>query len=206
MESPANPVRFTLPIGVFKDAVDALETLGSMAAQAGGVPGARRKRYLQAVQDAYQLLNTAMNLVLVRLGDLSLEKKKGFLDGLAALDNIHEWLAIERQLKLCSSLRATHTELDTAILRMSFLRGRDWDKMRVLVDEVLEREGSLADFITKKLSSLSKRASKAAKSPEEYKRARQAVARVRATVAKERERLMRSETAFLDAMAGRSAG
>ena len=196
-----------MPIGVFKDAVDALEKLGSMAAQAGGVPGARRKQYLRAVQDAYQLLNTATNLVLVRLGDLSLEKKKHpFLDGLASLGNVQEWLDMERQVRLCSSLRATHTELYTAITRMSFLRGRDWDTMRVLVDEVLEREGRLADFIAKKLSSLSKKASKAARSAEEYKKARQAVTRVRDAVAKERQRLMRSEMKFLDAMAGKLAG
>jgi hypothetical protein len=195
-----------LGIEVFSNTVDALEKLSKLAAQATGMPGRRRGRYLAAVQEAYQLLNAATNLVILRLGDLSHQKKKDFLAGLEALDNMGEWMDIERQVRLCSGLRSTHTELDTILTRMSMMRGRDWGTMRALVDQVLNCEGTLANLISAKLSTLARRAVKAAKSPDEYKEARGAVITLRDAVIKERQRLMQAETAFLDAIAGRAAG
>jgi hypothetical protein len=192
---------------VFSDAIDALEKLADAVIKVKNIPKNRRKRYRQAVSQSFELLNAAMNLILLRLGDLLLiEKKTDFIRELKKLDNNKAWLELERDVRLCSNLRATHMDMDGVLSRMIHFGQRDWDKARLLVDQLLERERSLADYISNKLQSLAHRASNAQKSNEQYKKTRTAVGRFRNSVRKERLRLIRSETAFLDALGGRTAG
>ncbi|MCI0564147.1 MAG: hypothetical protein MN733_37205 [Nitrososphaera sp.] len=192
-----------MEIKVFSDAIDALEKLADAAISVKEIPKRQRRRYQDAVAESYSHLNAAANMVFLRLGDLLNMKKAEFLDDLQRLDNDKEWLALERDVRLCSNLRTTHPEMDGFLSRMIQFSRRDWAKARELVDKLLEREGTLADYISSSLKRLAKMAPKAREAPDEYKTAREAVSQVREAVRKERVRLIKSEVAFLDALSGR---
>jgi len=76
--------------------------------------------------------------------------------------------------------------------------GRDWQSTRQLVDKILEREGTLARFISSSLSDLADRAREAAESDAGYKRCVSAVKRMRRALKNERETLISSEVEFLN--------
>lgn len=135
-------------IKVFSDAIDALEKLANAAISIKEIPKRQRKRYQDAVAESYSHLNAATNMVILRLGDLMNMKKAEFLDDLQRLDNDKEWLALERDVRLCSNLRMTHPEMDGFLSRMIQFSRRDWDKARELVDKLLEKESTLADYIS----------------------------------------------------------
>jgi hypothetical protein len=86
--------------------------------------------------------------------------------------------------------------MDPLVSRIIHFRGRDWSNARELVDRLLEREGTLADYIVSRLSQLAGLAPAAATSATEYERARAAVEKVRKSVARERLRLLRAEVSF----------
>jgi len=192
-----------MELNIFSDVIDALEKLANAAISLKDIPKRQRKRYQEAVAESYSHLNSAANMVFLRLGDLLNMKKAQFLDDLQRLDNNAEWLTLERDVRLCSNLRMTYPEMDDFLSRMIQFSRPDWDKARDLVDRLLEREGTLADFISSSLARLAQMASKARVSADEYKKAREAVSQVREAVRNERTRLIRSEVAFLDALSGR---
>jgi hypothetical protein len=55
---------------VLSDAIAALEKLGGLIRDAAQLPKRRRKRYLDAVTEAFSMLQAAVVLVETRLGDL----------------------------------------------------------------------------------------------------------------------------------------
>jgi hypothetical protein len=195
-----------MQLSVFKDAVDALEKLARDLVELKNIPRKKRAQFREAVAKSYQLLNTATNLVFLRLGDvLLLQDRAAFVSELRKLDNNAEWINLERDVRLCSNLRDVHGTMDTLLSRMVHFPGRDWSNARVLVDQLLEREGTLADYIGGRLSHLAREAGQAATSENGYQKARLAVQRVRDNVKRERARLLRSEVKFLDASKGKKA-
>ncbi len=55
---------------MFADAIDALEKLGALIRDAAQLPKRRRKQYLEAVTEAFSLLQAALVMVETKLGDL----------------------------------------------------------------------------------------------------------------------------------------
>lgn len=77
------------------------------------IPRNKRAEYREAVGKSYQLLNSATNLIILRLGDiLLLEKPSAFISEMRKLDNIEEWMTLEREVRLCSNLREVHPSMD----------------------------------------------------------------------------------------------
>ena len=118
------------------------------------------------------------------------------------MKNIREWHDIERDMRLCESLRLTHGEIDNLSMTAHdlILGSRDWENIRKLVDQVLEREGELADYIGRALTQIADKAD-ASQSHDDIKKVRRSVKRAAKKISDERTRLMRAEIAFLDAIA-----
>jgi hypothetical protein len=193
----------SIEVGVFSDVIDALEKVAKAVISIKDIPKKQRSRYQEAVRDAFTLLNSAVNLVLHRLGDILIEDDRNkFADELRRLDNQKEWWELEREVRLCRKLREVHPEIDSFTLGKMPVRlgSKDWDNVRTLVDQILEREGEMADFISLRLSRLAQLASKAQQSTEGYEASRRAVARARKTLEKERKRLLSAELQFLEAI------
>lgn len=195
-----------MELKIFTDVVEALEKITKALIELKNIPRNKRTEYREAVAKSYQLLNTATNLIILRLGDvLLLEKQAAFAAELRKLDNNADWMNLERDVRLCSNLRDVHGAMDGLLSRMIHFRGRDWSNARELVDRLLEREGTLADYIGGRLSHLSRMAKNAETSVSGYRRARTAVERVRDSAKKERARLLRSELQFLDSLGKKAA-
>jgi hypothetical protein len=192
----------TMEIKIFTDAIDALEKLAKAVIAVKDIPQKTRKGYEEAVSDAFTLMDSALMLVYNRLGDLLLaEDREEFLTELAALDNVKEWAKIEREVRLCRNLRATRREMGSFVSGiMGQVSVQDWRNMRQLIDEILEREGELADFISKALKKLAQGAPRARTSARGYQSIRRTVSRTKDAVQKERRRLIASELQFLDSL------
>lgn len=191
-----------MDIKIFSDAIDALEKVGKGVIALTSIPKKERQRYKDAVKDSYTLMNSAVNLVFLRLGDvLLLEKKQEFLKEVRRLDNAQEWLQLERDVRLCNKLREVHGEIDSFVLNRMIVRlgSRDWDNVRRLVDQLLEREGTLADYISASLRKLASQASAASTSSEEYAKLRRNLTQTRRALEKDRQRLITSELEFIKA-------
>lgn len=189
-----------MDVKIFTDVIDALEKVGKALVALKNIPKQKRERYITAVTDAFTLLDSAITLVINRLGDVAANQNDADLRSeLLRLDSSKEWLAIERDVRLCRNLRIAHAEVDSFVLSfMAELSGRDWDNVRCLVDQVLEREGELADFIASSLSRLAG----LARDPTAFKKARAEVDATASAVKAERRRLIASELEFLKAATG----
>jgi hypothetical protein len=192
-----------MEVKIFTDVIDALQKVGEAIISIKNIPKAQRKRISLAVEESFTLLNSAINLVLHRLGDLlSEDSRSEFIRELKKLDNDREWWELERDVHLCRGLREAHPEIDSFRLSKMPLRlgSRDWENVRVLVDEVLEREGELAKFIGRKLSTLSAMAEQAKSSDEGYKKTIASIKRVQRKLRKDRKRLLASELSFVESI------
>jgi hypothetical protein len=192
-----------MEIKVFTDVIDALEKVCKAVIAITEIPKSQRQKIVLAVEESFTLLNSAINLVIHRLGDLLLEDSKElFIKDLRRLDNHHEWSDLEREMRLCRRLREVHSEIDSFTLRTMPLRmgSKDWKNVRVLVDEILEREGELASFISRKLSALSDLAKEAKSSDDGYKKTVRTIKRVRTRLRRERQRLIEAELTFLESI------
>ncbi len=191
-------------VTIFSDAIDVLEKIGNIVISAGEIPGQTRRKYAEAVEETYGLIQTAVNLVYLRLGDLlNTKPNKEFLERASALDNIQEWWELERKIGLCSNLRLVHSEMDRLALSALFRWSKtDLKKVRSLVDEILEREGQLARFLSRHLQRLAQEARKNPKA-QDLKALRAEVKRKRDAIDAERKRLVMAEVAFLNALTAR---
>ncbi len=187
-----------MEIRIFKDIIDTIEQLGKGIIALKNLPKKERQHYRDVLSETYSLLDSAVNLVLCRLGDiLQIEDRKDFIKELRLLNNFDKWMDIERNVRLCSNLRATGREMqalgDKLLRRISLSKPYDFER---LVRQILEGEGSLADFIGFALSDLANMADMASKSSGGYSKAKQAVRKTRDVLSKERKSLISSEIEF----------
>lgn len=56
----------------------------------------------QTLDETYRLIDTTLNMVIIRLGDILLRAvDDDFLREAARLDNYNEWMQAEREFRLC---------------------------------------------------------------------------------------------------------
>lgn len=192
------PIEFKL----FSDAIEGLKKLGELALGIKGVPAKKRRRLVEAVSEAYMLLNSSVNLVHHRLNHaLLIDKDKDFVNDVRTMSHYQAWHDVERDMRMCKSLRHTHVEIDHLSMTAPdlLLGGRDWNNIRTLVDEILEREGELACYISRALQRFSTSAD-ACKSAEDVKKLRTSVKRAANKLAKDRVKLIKEEISFTDAV------
>ena len=186
-------------IKIFSDAIGVLKEVGKGVAALKDLPGKERDHYREVISETYSLLDSAVILVLNRLGDLlQIEEDDVFIRELRGLNNYDEWTGIERAVRLCSNLRAAGREMrkfeSKLIDRIALTSPNDFFH---LVRVILEQgEKALANFISESLSRLADMADGAEQSAAGFSEAKGAVRETRDALRKERENLIASEIEF----------
>lgn len=157
-----------------------------------------RRRYLELVRDTYELFDTAVLLVLNRLGELQRLAEQGrrdeFVSELRGLDRIQEWLDLEREVRMCANLRAAGGEMQSLTRYKGRIVIRNWDAFQELVHYILsEGESTLAFRIGESLRDLAEHADAAASSPAGYEQALAMIGSTSEALRQERRRFIADE-------------
>lgn len=181
-----------MDIKIFSDLIDALSKVTYAVKAAAALPKAEREQYRQAVGQSYQLLDTTLSMIAIRLGDILLPASQPtFIDEVAKLDNYAEWMRIEREFRICQSLRAALSEIKhfggNLKARVSV---NDIDALIEMMECTIATEGEIAGFISKRFHDL---ASEARTPGVDIAKLRGEVTSFREALLSERRRLIRAE-------------
>lgn len=182
----------TSGLKLFTDLIDAVGKVVDGLKTIAGLPKAEREKYRQVMEEIYTLIDTTLNMVIIRLGDILLLRDDGkFLGEVSKLDNYHEWLEAERQFRLCRSLRVALSEAQRLSGKLSGkLSTRDWDALLDQMRSILQTEGELAVYIGKRFEALAIYANTIS-TPDKV---RERITKFRKALKKEREQLIQQNS------------
>lgn len=190
----------TMEVKLFTDLVNALGTVATKLKSIIDLPKAEREKIRQTLDETYRLIDTTLNMVIIRLGDVLLQSTdERFLAEAARLDNYHEWMQAEREFRLCRSLRVALREMETLAGRLTgAVSTKDWDALSQQMQAILATEGEVAVFISGHLQELASEARSAAQDAQRSRSVRDALAALRASLVSERQELIQQELALYD--------
>jgi len=149
-----------IDISMFSDAVSIVKEIGSGVVNLASLPKNRREHYHAIVDETFTLLDHALLCVIHRLADcVRIQKEYGdaaFMTELRSLQSVSDWEKIERDVRLCHSLRKASGEMRGLISNIGDkLSLSDTGKFWYLVNVVLEGETTMANQIANMLYHLS---------------------------------------------------
>ena len=152
-----------MDLKLFTDLIDALTKVSDGIKALADIPKKEKEMYRQTMADTFRLIDTTLNMVIIRLGDILLlvhdNKPAEFMGEVVRLDNYNDWLEAERAFRICASLRAAVR--DTEDLRTK-LKGKiavkDWDELLHWMNTILLAEGEIALFLSHQFYQLSEAA------------------------------------------------
>jgi hypothetical protein len=176
---------------LFTDLIDAIGKVASGLKALSNFPKAERDKYRKVMAETYQLIDSALNMVIIRLGDILLiGDDSTLIDEAAKLDNNSDWYQVERDFRLCSSLRAVVRETETLRTQLAgSLSAKDWDALLEQMHTVLAAENELAEFISKAFQELALTARTNFPIPPDIKSLKKNVETFRNSLIKERRHL-----------------
>jgi hypothetical protein len=176
---------------LFTDAIDALEKISKLIS----IPKNERARYRKAIDETCLLLDSAIVLVVKRLGDaLMIDDPTAFTLELRSLDNFDDWLARERAVNLCDSLRVVGREMSDLLDRVVL---QDSLEFKRLMNDIASGERELAGYISMALERLAQ-LGRTASTPASIDNVRITVRGVRKALLRERLHLIDIQTKLLD--------
>ena len=96
----------------FSEMVDTLVKAWDVVKKAKEFTSDERKKYREVIDNTYTMLDSAILLVLNRLGDIIMTRKRTeFVNELRGLYNFSEWEQIEKNVRLCKNLRYAGSEM-----------------------------------------------------------------------------------------------
>jgi hypothetical protein len=193
----------TVGINMLSDAYSALRELVKDLVALQGLPGEQRKKYLTVVHETLGILDQAIGLVVTRLRDVlhvaAEEGPAAFVSQLRRLDNVDEWYQLERDVRLCSSLRSASRDMEGIVSKLgNRLTLKNPDQLNVLIRGILEGEGRLADHIGVELQKLAALSRDAQSSEDGFQRAQEKVRSALDALLKERHALIKTELEVYD--------
>jgi hypothetical protein len=91
-----------MDIQLFSDLIDTLGKVAEGIKALANIPKNEREKYRQVMDDTYRLIDTTLNMVIIRLGDILLPENEAiFLGEVTKLDNYSDWMEAEREFRLC---------------------------------------------------------------------------------------------------------
>ena len=100
-----------MELKLFTDLIDVLGKVAGGLKAIVNLPKAEREAMRRTLDETYRLIDTTLNMVIIRLGDILLHAADDdFLREAARLDNDNEWMQAEREFRLCRSLRVALRE------------------------------------------------------------------------------------------------
>lgn len=180
-----------MELKLFSDLIDALAKVLGAVKGVAKLPKAERDRYRQTMDETYRLVDTTINMVVVRLGDiLTPEMAPQLIAEVTKLDNFGEWIQAEREFRLCKGLRVALRESEglTAALK-GHVSANDWDALLSQMRVLLATEGEVAAF----LSTWFRNLAEFARQGTDPRLVEQQVRAVRDALIAERQRLIQQE-------------
>lgn len=143
-------------IKLFTDLIDALGKVAGGLKALVNLPKAERETIRRTLDETYRLIDTTLNMVIIRLGDIQLPASDDdFLREVARLDNYNEWIQAEREFCLCCSLRFALRETETLASGLTgTVSAKDWDALLQQMRAILATEGEVALFIGQRFQQL----------------------------------------------------
>jgi len=177
---------FNQLIDTFGKVVDALKTIANM-------PRAKRDRYREVLSETLRLIDTTLNMVIIRLGELVREQNDAkFLHETTALDNSADWVSTERAFRLCDSLRVAVREAESLPTRaIGSVSANDWKGLLQRMREIAGAEWNIANYISTQLATLT--AAARASRPGDTAQIRADIEAVRQMLIGERRKLLQLE-------------
>ena len=138
-----------MELSLFKDLLDCSErVIGAIRALAG-IPRAEREKYRKVLDETYTLLDTTLNMVTIKLGNILLLDDGSMMNEAASLANWQQWKEAERHFGLCDALRAAVGEAERLPAQVTgSLSVSDWDALRNQMKAILSSEGELALYVS----------------------------------------------------------
>ena len=145
-----------MDIKLFSDLVEALGKVTDALKAAISLPETERKQYRQVIGENYQLLDTTLGMIVIRLGDILLPANQPkFIDEVAKLDSYLDWMRIEREFRMCQSLRAALSEIQHFSGKLKAqVSVNDIDELIRLMKGTTATEDDVAEFISARFREL----------------------------------------------------
>lgn len=142
---------------LFTDLFDAIEKSLNALKKITNLPKETRDELRTTFNDTFTLLDTSLNMVIIRLGEiLRITNDSEFTVELGQLNNDAGWTKAEREFRLCKSLR--HAVNETQRLKSKILNQvsvQDWQEMQNQMELILWSEDRLGNYIADKFQNFS---------------------------------------------------
>lgn len=187
-----------MELTLFTDLIDALGKVAGGMKAIVNLPKTERETIRRTLDETYRLIDTTLNMVIIRLGDIQLHTSDdGFLREASRLDNYNEWMQAEREFRLCRSLRVALRETETLAGRLTgAVSTKDWDVLLQQMQIILATEGEVAQFIGEQFQQLASDAHSAVHGTQHAQAVRDALTAFRAALIAERQALIKQEVAL----------
>jgi hypothetical protein len=142
---------------LFSELFDAIEKTFKAIKAIAKLPKETRDELRKTFDGTFQLLDTSLNMVSIRLGEiLRITKITDFKKEVRLLKNDQSWTNAEREFRLCKSLRHTVNETDRLKSKiLNYISVKDWEEMQNQMEAILQSEDRLGDYIADKFKTLS---------------------------------------------------
>ncbi len=179
----------------FSDLIKALGKVFEGVQKVSDFTKGQRAEYYDVMSEAYQLINTTLSMVIIRLGDiLEASKKDDFREEVRALNNYGDWIEVERKFRLCESLRRSVRETKNLLQKMKGkVSTKDWDDLLALMYSTIATEGEVAVFISDQFNEIAQKEAHL-----EEQELRNHIKAFRKVLMDERKDLMRQEVGMYD--------
>lgn len=186
------------PLKFFSDLIDALGKVAGGLKAIANMPKAERDAIRRALDETFRLIDTTLNMVIIRLGDVLLESAdEAFLREVARLDNYNEWMQAEREFRLCQSLRVARREMETVAGQLAGLMStNDWTALLQQMQNILATENDVALFIGQQFHQHANDARTSGQNSTHTQDLRGALTAFRQALVGERQALIQSEVAL----------
>lgn len=143
-------------IKLFSELIDVLEKVAKGFKALKDIAPKERDKFHDVMEETYRLIDTTLNMIIFRLGDILLpENKNEFAEEVAKLDNYKGWIEAEREFRLCKSLRRALRETQDLYDQIKGkISTQDWKALIKMMKFILATEGELAYFIEGKFKEL----------------------------------------------------
>ena len=184
-----------MQLKLFTDLIDALGKVAGGLKAIVNLPKAEREAMRRTLDETYRLIDTTLNMVIIRLGDVLLHAADDdFLREAARLDNDSEWMQAEREFRLCRSLRVALRETETLAGKLiGAVSAKDWGALLQQMQSILATEGEVAFFIGQQFQQNASDARSAGQDKRRAQSIRDALAAFRTALIAERQELIKQE-------------
>lgn len=187
-----------MDLKLFSDVIDALTKAVNSVKAIGSIPAQQRDAFREALSDSFLVINTVLNMVIVRLHDVLMQENDDlFWDEIGRLGYDQDWMNVEREFRLCSSLRKIRREVAGLRGYIAKQSVQDWDNLLAAMDSHLGQEVAVADAISQSLRQL---AEKSWSKSEPVEKVRQETRNILISLQKQRHEFLAAEVRALEAL------